>query len=184
MIYLHDGSRPYCILCDERFLPTFLLSSLFSVEHLPLLLLSSTLPHTTPFLISNDKCHSFSSFLASADGSVVFFLKRPPSNRDGPRPRTLSDIVGAWLVLTVMMRLFHLVNWLCACSQPLIVFLHPYPSFLHIMPHTRPLHPNPLPSPFHTIEFHPQGFVREGPMERERTKWDIPRTDTWSSWTL
>lgn len=31
---------------------------------------------------------------ASADGSVVFVLRRPRNNRDGPKPRTLSDIVG------------------------------------------------------------------------------------------
>ena len=33
---------------------------------------------------------------ASADGSVVFVLRRPRNNRDGPKPRTLSDIVGMY----------------------------------------------------------------------------------------
>ena len=48
----------------------------------------SSLPCPTHLCLSHDT--------ASADGTSVYFLKRPPNNRDGPKPRTLADIVGKY----------------------------------------------------------------------------------------
>ena len=62
------------------------------------LVMSSFLPtlssHNTKF--NSQRISDYLYCAASADGSVVFVLRRPRNNRDGPKPRTLSDIVGMY----------------------------------------------------------------------------------------
>ena len=67
--------------------------------------------------------------ITSLDGKNVYYLKRPASNRDVPRPRSLADIIGAHTGGTFLSYFFFLstLSYFSSATLGTIHFLYYYP---------------------------------------------------------
>ena len=71
--------------------------------------------------------------VTSADGKNIYYLKRPASNRDVPRPRSLADIIGAHTGGRPLLVLARLVLLALLVILALLVLLALLVSRLHVV---------------------------------------------------